>query len=250
MFFALDGLAELVLFKLFLFKHLVAPFLEMGKTTIETAGLAAIEPDGRGRNPFEKTTVVRNQHQRAARLLEFAFKPFDCRQIQMVGGFVQHQNIGLRRHDTGKRGAARFTTGKVCRIFLTRKPEMLEKISNPISIVARPESRLGIGQNGIVTGKIRSLFQITDGCSGMTENLARLGLDKARCDLHQRGLAGTVASNKADAVARLHLEIGAVQQRGNAEGQLDVIEFQNRGCQGVRLRSDHKGGRARWLFRF
>ena len=47
-FFTLDGLAELVLFQFFLFQHLVAPFLEMGKTAIETARLATIQPDGRG----------------------------------------------------------------------------------------------------------------------------------------------------------------------------------------------------------
>lgn len=64
----------------------------------------------------------------------------------------------------------------------------------------------------------------------MTENLARLRLDQTGGDLHQGRLARTVASNKADAVARLHLKIGAVEQRGHAEGQLDVIEFQNWGA--------------------
>ncbi|MNU97814.1 hypothetical protein D3C71_879020 [compost metagenome] len=249
-FFALDGLAELVLLQLFLFQHLVAPFLEMGKAAIKTAGLATIEPDGRSRDFFEKTAVVRNQHQRAARLLQIALKPFDGRQIQMVGGFVQHQDIGFRRHHAGKGRTSRLTAGKACRMFLPREAEMLKKIGDAVGIVTWPEPRFGISLNRVVTDKVRRLFQITDGRGRMPENLTRLRFNETRSDLHQRRLARTVAPDKADAIARLYLEIGAIEQRGHAEGQLDVIEFQNWGCQGVRLRSDHKGGRARWLFRF
>lgn len=107
-FFTLDGLAELVLFQFFLFQHLVAPFLEMGKAAIETARLAAIEPHRGGRDLFEKTPVVRDQHQRTARLLQLTFQPFDGGQVQMVGRLIQHQNIRFRRHDAGKRYTARF----------------------------------------------------------------------------------------------------------------------------------------------
>ena len=193
---------------------------------------------------------MRNQHQRAARLLQLAFKPFDGGQIEMVGRFVQHQYIGFWRHDAGKGRTSCFTAGKARRIFLPGETEMLQKIGDAIGIVTGSEPRFGIGLNRVVTSKIRGLLQITDGGGRMPENLTRLRLDQTRGDLHQGGLAGTVAPDEADAVARFHLEIGAVEQRGHAEGQLDVIEFQNWGCQGVRLRSDHKGGRARWLFRF
>jgi len=43
----------------------------------EAAGLAAIEPDGRARDFFQESPVVRDQHDRRARAREFAFQPLD-----------------------------------------------------------------------------------------------------------------------------------------------------------------------------
>ena len=162
----------------------------------------------------------------------------------MVGRLVEHQDVGLRRQDPGKGSAAGFPTGETRRVFLPGEAEMLQQIGHAIGIVARSQTRLRIGLNRGVASEIRCLFQITDGRGGMAEDLARLGLDEAGRDLHQRRLAGTVAADKADAVARLDLQAGTRQQRCAAEGEMDVVEFQNGRCQGIRLRKDRRGGQA------
>ena len=51
-----DDLAvELVLVALLLRQHRVAPFFEMGKSALETAGLAAVEPDRAARQSRRET---------------------------------------------------------------------------------------------------------------------------------------------------------------------------------------------------
>ncbi len=60
MLLALDRLTKFVLFQLFRLKHLIAPRFEMRKATVEPPRRAAVEPDGRGRDLFEETTVVGN----------------------------------------------------------------------------------------------------------------------------------------------------------------------------------------------
>ena len=61
----------------------------------------------------------------------------------------------------------------------------------------------------------------------MAEDFAVLRLDKAGGDLQQRRFARAVAADERDAVARPTLQVGAVKQRRAAEGQHDVVEFQN-----------------------
>ena len=117
-----DLAAELVLLALFLFQHQVAPFLEMAKALVEPAGLAAVEPDGGARDALEEATVVRDDDQRRRCADKLLFQPFDDRQIEMVRRLIKQQDIGLRRHDAGKCGAARLAAGEVVRAFLPARP--------------------------------------------------------------------------------------------------------------------------------
>ena len=59
----------------------------------------------------------------------------------------------------------------------------------------------------------------------MAEDFARLRLDEAGRDLHQRRFARAVASHQADAVTGLHLQTGTGEQRCAAEGEMDIVEF-------------------------
>ncbi len=67
------------------------------------------------RQVLQEAPVMADDDQRRAQALQFAFQPFDGRQIEMVGRLVEQQDIGLRRQHAGKRGAARFAAGKRCR---------------------------------------------------------------------------------------------------------------------------------------
>ena len=90
----------------------------------------------------------------------------------------------------------------------------------------------GIGGNGRKSVEIGRLFQIAHGGGWVAEHLPRLRLRQACGDLEQRRLAGTVPADEADAIARLHLQAGAVQKRRPAEAERDVVEFEDGRCQG------------------
>ena len=242
---ALDRLAELVLLDLFFFEHLVAPFLELAETAVQPPRQPAVQPDGGVGHLFEEPTVMRDQDEGAARRRKLAFEPLDRRQVQMVGRLVEQQDIGFGRQHPGERCTPRLPARQTGRIFLTRQPQMLQQIGHAIGVVAGAEPRFGIGLHGRIAGKIRRLFEVAHGGGRMAKDFARLRLDHAGRDLHQRRFARAVAADKADPVARLDLQIGTVEQRRAAEGKLDVVEFQNGRRQGFRLRSCHGGGQGR-----
>jgi hypothetical protein len=108
---------------------------------------------------------------------------------------------------------------------------MFEQVGDAVGIVARAKARFRVGRNRVVAVEIRRLVQVADGGGGVAEHLAGLRLGKAGGDLHQRRLARAVAADKRDAVAGLHLQARAGQQRRAAEAQEDVVEFENRRCQ-------------------
>ncbi len=80
---------QLVVIALFLFENLVTPFLEMSKALFQTTRDAAIKPDSRPADIFQKAPVMRDENNGRANLAKLAFQPFDCRKIEMVGRLVQ-----------------------------------------------------------------------------------------------------------------------------------------------------------------
>ena len=54
-----------------------------------------------------------NQDEGGACLCQFLFKPFNGRQIQMVGWLIQHQNVGFWRQCLGECGAAGFPARQI-----------------------------------------------------------------------------------------------------------------------------------------
>src|SRR5262249_30408973 len=121
-----DDLAvELVLLALFFREHLIAPGLEAGKAAVDLPDLAAVEPGGGAREVGEEAAVVADQDQRAAAAVEFAFQPFDGRQIEMVGRLIQQQDVGRGRQHARQRRAARLAAGEIRRVLVAAKAEPL-----------------------------------------------------------------------------------------------------------------------------
>ena len=90
-----DLAVELVPVALLFFEERVAPGLEGGKALLDPPRDTAIEPDGGLRQGGEKASVVADENECAAHGLQFRFEPFDGRQVEMVGGLVEQQDVGL-----------------------------------------------------------------------------------------------------------------------------------------------------------
>ena len=61
--------------------------------------------DGAIGDAVEEVAVMRYHNQRTVPLLEEALQPFEGGQVEVVGGFVEEQNIGARQQDGGQGGA-------------------------------------------------------------------------------------------------------------------------------------------------
>ena len=100
-----DLARQLVLFLFLLLEEIIAPGFKHAKALIDAPGLPPVDPHSAAREIGEKPAVVADEHQGRAQRFEFAFQPFDGRQIEMVGWLVQQQNVGFRRKHAGQRGA-------------------------------------------------------------------------------------------------------------------------------------------------
>jgi len=140
-----------------------------------------------------------DDHERAAAAVEFAFQPFDGREIEVVGRLVQQQDIRFGRQHPRQRRAAGFTARDVCGVFVAVQAELLKHIAGLIMIVARRQSGFDVSQRGGKARKIRLLRQIADGRTRLHKAGAAVGFDQAGRDLQKSRLAGAVAADQADA---------------------------------------------------
>lgn len=89
-----DDLAvKLVLVAFFFRENLVTPFLERAKAALDAPDLAPIEPGGAAGQVGEEAPVMADEDQRAASRGEFGFEPFDGGQIEMIGRFIQQEDV-------------------------------------------------------------------------------------------------------------------------------------------------------------
>src|SRR4029079_2406438 len=80
-FFVDDLAVELVLVALFFRQYLVAPGFECRESAVDLPDLAAVEPRRRTRQIGQEAAVVADDDERAFSARQFAFQPFDGRQI-------------------------------------------------------------------------------------------------------------------------------------------------------------------------
>ena len=171
---------------------------------------------------------MRDDDDRRGRAVEFVLQPFDGGEIEMVGGLVEQQDVGLRRDRPGKGGAAGLAAGKFGGPFLAGQTEMLEQIGGAVWIVGRAKPGFDIGAHRGKRFQVRHLGQIAHRRRRVAEYLALLWLDQAGGDPQQGRLAGAVSPDQRDAVAGQYRQRRAVEQRRAAEGQVNVVELEKR----------------------
>ncbi len=58
-----------------------------------------------------------DQHDGRLDRFQLGFQPLDGRQVEVVGGLVEQQNVGFRGHHAGQRDTARFTSRQPLRVL-------------------------------------------------------------------------------------------------------------------------------------
>ena len=126
---AFQGLAPLALLLLFhgkAFGLLVQPG---GIIPLPGNALAAVQFQDPAGHVVQEVTVMRNGNHRTLILLQMGFQPLDGFGIQVVGGLVQQEDIGLTQQQAAEGHPAPFTARKGCDRCIRRRA--LEGIHRP-----------------------------------------------------------------------------------------------------------------------
>ena len=214
--------------------------------------LAAIDLDDARGNLPEKRAIVGHEQQRPAPLEQKFLQPQDRLEIEMVGRLVEQQQ--LRRLDEAARQqhAAFLPGGERGELVLGGQAHLLEQ---PLAtVVALPVVVLLVGTafalddraHGAGEAGRHFLPQGREYCARLAKHLARVSLELARDDFHQRGLARAVAADETDALAAINLEIDAIEQRRATEAQADIEKTDNGHGNRSASRRPVPGARAAW----
>jgi hypothetical protein len=72
----------------------------------------AVQSEHDGGDAIEHVAVVRYQHQRAGKIDQAFFQNFQRRNVEVVGGFVEQENVGGLEHELRDQDARAFASGK------------------------------------------------------------------------------------------------------------------------------------------
>ena len=146
----------------------------------------------------------------------------------MVGRFVEEQDVRVGRQNAGKRRPPALAAGEAPGILGAAEVELFHEQPRPMRIVARAKARRDEGFRGGEARKVRLLREVAHRGAGLQEARARIRLDQACRNSQQRRLAGAVAADQRQPLAGADGKLRARQQRRAAEGQVNVLEKEER----------------------
>ena len=172
---------------------------------------------------FQEVAVVADYDAGKGGPLQQFFQPLDSFQIEMVGGFIQQQNVG-RLHQRFENGeafapAAGKSRGRRGGIGESRAPECF----------CGKSAALGVGDAGLVHGgvndgfhrvsgvKLGNLLDITEAEALAIGNLTVVRGHGASENAQESGFAGAVGPDEADAVCFGNGERDILKQRFGAK---------------------------------
>ena len=226
-----DNLAvELVAVALFLFQHGVAPGLEIGKSSIQPTGDAAVQPQRRFGQVAQETPVMADQHHGGAQRGQFGFQPFDDGQIEMVGRLVEQQNVRLGCQGPRQSRAPGLAARQCAGVLIAGQAKFVEQVERAVMVVVGAHAGLDIGQRCRLDRHVRLLRQIAHGGVGLEKAQAAILFKLAGGDFQQRRFARSIAPDKAQALARSDAQAGPFQKRLAAKRQTNILQRQKGRC--------------------
>ncbi|MNC85714.1 hypothetical protein D3C83_13260 [compost metagenome] len=174
-------------------------------------------------------------HDGGGLLHEQALELRDAIDIQMVGRLVEQQQLGLEREREGERRALRLPARGGIRGKVLVHLEAVQELGEPrlgaptLALVMDRRDVAAQEQARVERGRVRQLRLLLHQHHGEAVALSQLAVVERRRagdDGEERGLAGAVPSDQTDALARLHREPRAVEQRQLAVGERGIGESQ------------------------
>ena len=207
----------------------------------EVAGIgaqhAAIELDDARGHAVEERAVVRDDDARR-HFQQQLFEPLDAVDVEMVGRLVEQQQLGLEREASASAARLRSPPESCSRRALGIEIEAMQEFVQARAAIASGRGRRCRCSAGMHAARRRQRQQAfaqrgrrgqlaapapRTRCAGRRAlQLAVVELQRARDHPQQRGLAGAVAADEADALAGLQREPCTVEQRLVAVGEMGI----------------------------
>ncbi len=196
----------------------------------------------------EEFAVVRDHEDRAGVGFEVFLEPEEGFEVEVVGGFVEEEEVGLLDEEAGEVGAhdpaAGEGAGGAVEVGVA-EGEAFEDAAGfwfdfPAAVFVGVHG--GEFEDGFVASGGGFLGEEAEGDAAFHGDLAVVGALFAEDDGEERGFAGAVGADEADAFAAVNLEGDVAEKHAAGEGFGDIGELQHaEGSQGV-LRWGCQGG--------
>ena len=178
-----------------------------------------------------------DEEKRGFRLEQEFLEPEDGFEIEVVRRLVEQEQVGLAGQGAGQQHPALEPTGKRGEFPFGRQAEVDDEVFDPD--IALPVLLVVVGivtqtrRHDVVHGAghigRHLLGEARVNRSGGTGHIAGVRLHFAGNHLHQCGLAGAIAAQKADSLAGLDLEIDVFKDGRPTKVERDVEEVEQRG---------------------
>ena len=195
--------------------------------------MTAVQLDDAGGHLLQEGAVMGDKHHAVGKAEQEGFQPLDAGEVQMVGGLIEQQHVGLAGQGLAEQGAALLAAGQLVeglvRVEFEHRAQAVDLVGGVATLAKAGLDDIG-HDAGPVGGHI--LGQPGDAGVGHAHDLALVGLEQAGEHAHEGGLALAVASEQADALAAFDLQRDVLQQGTTGEGVGEVLNADE--CHGAR----------------
>ena len=192
------------------------------------AEAAPLELDDAGGQPLEEGAVVGDEEEGALEAQEEVLQPVDGVQVEVVGGLVQQQDVGMAGQGPGQQDAALHAAREGAEVGAG-----LQLQAGEDGLYLVPDASLASADAGSHQMEGRPLQSRRDllGQAGDAHVLLKVDVAGVRGqlsahELHEGGLAGAVAAEQTDALALVQVQLDAVQERRTAEAEAHIADAQ------------------------
>ena len=225
--------------------------------TRPTGQLAAVDFEDAGGQRAQEAAVVGDEDDAATKRLQEAFQPGDRLDVEVVGGLVQQQDVGVADQGLRQQHAALHATGERREVGLLRQLQPCQHLLHAqvqVPAIARLYQRLGFTHrlhvavvecmvvarqqlaqvaqalgDHVKHGALRILRHFLsharDHHAVLHADLAVVRLQLAGHQAHQGGFAHAVAADDADALAGFDGQVDVFEEKRPADAEVDPLEL-------------------------
>ncbi len=170
---------------------------------------------------------MRDEQQRSAIAREEALEPLDRFDVEMVGRFVQHKDVGLANQGLRQQGAALLPARERVEAEMVfegdeRYRPVDRLVGNKIVVrIFKPLEDQLLDRALHLRGNVLAQPPYLE--PRLADDFPAIRLDGSGDNLQKRRLSLAVAPDEANAFVPLDLQRGVVEQQRSAEGFLDIL---------------------------